>query len=546
MYAKYIFQLVLVLFTVSGYTGYSACKSDTIKPLPFSETWDSANFQQNSWHFPSSQGNWYIQTTLGNPPPSAVFGGNPVQTSYYYKLQSPWIDATDLSCDWLNLDFDVRLMSISNTGTEQLKVILEFGPNTRTLKILSNNQSFGWTHYHIDVTAAVGFHFRISIVASGQNSANIDKWLTDNISITRKCRPPRDLGYYPEHGACSYEQKTCRLELVWNPPDCSNLYSTSFSFDDGTFEEYLCPSVPGYLGNYFPVDFNTTGYITSIDVYCWIVSGYTLSLSIFDSTRSLIYTSQVFTVIDNYWTNVPVGNVTVSGPFYVMIHFDGIVAIGVGEDDNGPNASMDLAWSFINNTWTKVSVLGYGYGPGVFGIRTNALVPYKKAATQQEVYLESPDSSSISGYNIYRKRIWINPDTTFIKINQNPLSVTHYHDTIACQAQYYVTTVYNNNCESDPSNTIWANPCYVGVEESSPNPQLTITPNPASSSLKIHSELRIVSARLYDIRGVAVLFKESGMEKDLQLDVSALPQGMFFLQLTTSTTILTTKVLIKH
>lgn len=81
-------------------------QTDTIKEIPFLETWDSASFSTNNWTFPWGQGNWTILTGQGNPPPCAAFTGSPSQSNYIFALVSPWFDATGLTCDQIYLDFN--------------------------------------------------------------------------------------------------------------------------------------------------------------------------------------------------------------------------------------------------------------------------------------------------------------------------------------------------------------------------------------------------------------------------------------------------------
>lgn len=95
------------------FAGNSRTITDTIRPLPFIETWDSASFTANAWTFPSGQGNWVISSSEGYPPPSAVFNGIPAMNSYSAVLQSPWVEGRGLSCDWLYIDFDLKLESFS-------------------------------------------------------------------------------------------------------------------------------------------------------------------------------------------------------------------------------------------------------------------------------------------------------------------------------------------------------------------------------------------------------------------------------------------------
>lgn len=331
----------------------------------------------------------------------------------------------------------------------------------------------------------MGSLFRIIFVAAGQNSADIGKWLIDSVSITRECRPPRGLVTYGGHGACSFNTPTCFPNFSWSSPDCSDFYTTSFIFDDGSFElQAGLEGQPGYFGNFFPVDATTNGYFTSFDLYFTTIIGTSLTLNIFDSTRNLIYTSLPFyPYYPGLWTNVSVDSVPFNGPFYGMIFSSGQVYEGLEMDTDGPYASTDLAWSILGGSWAKIST--FSMPASVLGIRANAQIPYKKALVPGGMEFQGkPDTSNLLGYNLYRKKEFYYPDSVFFRLNNQPLIQRQFSDSIPCMASYYVTAVYSNDCESGPSNTLLSNPCWVGVDEVESSQLVRVSPNPANSLLE--------------------------------------------------------------
>ena len=546
MVRNYIYRIILGLMIFLPVAGNSRIITDTIKPLPFLETWDSASFTTNAWTFPSGQVNWAISSSEGYPPPSAVFNGIPAINSYNAVLQSPWVEGRGLSCDWLYIDFDLKLESLNNTGQEQLQVILQFNNSFRTLQVFTNSESANWTHFHYNITAAVGSLFRIRFVVAGQNSADISKWLIDSVSFTRECRPPRGLVPYGGHGSCSSNNPTCFPNMMWGYPDCSDYYSTSFVYDDGSFELQVGLSGnPGCFGNYFPLPAGASGYLTSFDFYFRYISGTSLTFSLYDSTRNLIYTSSPFYPWWDSWTNIPVDSLPLNGPFYAMVYENGQDWDALGMDTTGPYSGTDLAWSNIGGNWAKIST--FGFPESVLSIRANALVPYKKAQAPEELKDPGkPDTSNLIGYNVYRKREFVYPDSAFIKINSVPLILRQYSDSIPCQAEYYVTAVYSNDCESGPSNTFTANPCWLGIDGVN-SPQLVrVSPNPANTIISVHSELKVESVTVSDYLGNESFTQNTGMARDFQLDVSALSPGLYILRLKTQTSRLNTKIIIMH
>jgi hypothetical protein len=160
--------------------------------LPFYEPWDQANFSYQDWTFAPSQGNWVMNTSQGNPLPTASYTGTPVLKNYDHTLQSMHLDCIDWPCANVYLEFDSRLTIINTTSLEKLIIEISYDNNWYPKDTLVNNLSTGWVHHKIDISEAAGKNSRVGFRATGINSADIGEWDVDNIRVYAVCFKPPD------------------------------------------------------------------------------------------------------------------------------------------------------------------------------------------------------------------------------------------------------------------------------------------------------------------------------------------------------------------
>jgi hypothetical protein len=182
-------------------------------PLPFLEPWDQASFTFQKWSFSPGQGNWLINTTLGDPAPCADFSWQSSLTNYDFSLVSPSLDAAPWSCADIWCDFDVRLDDHNATGNEKLRFDILINDSWVGKAVLSNTGSMNWTTQHIDISSIKGKVFKIRFRASGVNSTDIRHWYVDNIHVYGLCRPPEALEGHQDQFTTS---------LSWVPPACGS------------------------------------------------------------------------------------------------------------------------------------------------------------------------------------------------------------------------------------------------------------------------------------------------------------------------------------
>jgi hypothetical protein len=237
-------------------------------PFPFFEPWNSANFNFNAWTFPTGQGNWNIETTSGNPPPTAKFSGQPIVYNYSYLLQSFYMNGVPFSCSEFHIEFDYKLENITSTGNE--KMILDVRTDTTWYEkiVLSNTSSTGWTHVDYQTTEVAGKGFRFRFRAEGQNSACINAWYVDNIFCYAICNPPRNFALTGHDNI---------VNLTWSPPECPPTGSGQGSYLTG-YNIYRAES-PG-TGTYEKLTASLVSDTTYTDLlpvippphYCYVVT----------------------------------------------------------------------------------------------------------------------------------------------------------------------------------------------------------------------------------------------------------------------------------
>lgn len=496
----FLASIMLLSSGLSGLSGYGQ-SPDTIKQLPFIETWESGSFDTNGWSFPYMQGNWTILTTAGNPEPCAAFPGYPSNSTYLYMLESPWFDATQLTCDQILLEFELKLESANPTGLEKFRVELLKDSSTISIFSLTNITSFEWDPISIDLTLFNPTLFKLRFYASGQYSPSITGWYLDNIHVTRECKRPKDLENWSASGVCSIYDSTCFILLVWRPPVCNiSDLPVDFIFDDGTAENGWAIN-PGYLawmGTEFPVDPYYSGVIQHVEVWFgWGLGTPGLTVDIFDGNQTLVGSSTTFYTPSEDWLTIPLPNIPFDGPFYAMVKWDNLSS-GTnffGYDENGPNTSLNLAWYYDGMTWDKMSSFA-GTVPGTFMIRAQALL-------NSDGTNDYSDSTLLLGYNVYFDDIWSDKESGgFVKRNEVPVIDTFYYDVIPCQGDYYVTAVYSDSCESPPSEVSFCYGCWLGTPELQSNPIISIKPNPASDYIEVESSIPFTEIRIIDMVGV--------------------------------------------
>jgi hypothetical protein len=379
--------------------------------------------------------------------------------------------------------------------------------------------------------------FKVRFRAHGDNSAKIDSWCLDNISVYVICRAP-DLS-----GTSGNNEVT----LTWTPPDCGGTGQTNgWNYDDGSAETYYGGDAfqDRWFGNQFLVGSTGPVKINEIKAYFGYKPNHGTDLAVFEifnENRIHIATSRPFIPPDSGWISVSKEFwIPQQDSIFVMVHYMGPVHVSdpVGYDTNGSVTSDELAWVYDGTSWMKATA-ACGAPVGCFLIRLNATIETDSPVTiphssQPDVLYSTSDSSNLKGYNIYRSDLTGNPP--YVKLNASLCVDTIYVDNIPPGIEgkycYYVTSVISTygsfTCESS-SDTI----CFdipIGLNKI-PDHHVRIYPNPVTDELIIESDKMIEEIVLFDYFGRIIIEKNGILEKRTQVSFTNLPNGVYFLKM---------------
>jgi hypothetical protein len=567
-------------------------------PLPFYEPWNAATgFAYQNWTFSPNQGNWSFNTSIGDPAPCADFSWSPIITNYSSSLITPVINASPYSCAKIYADFDLKLIDRNNTGTEKISVDVLVGGAWVNKAVISDSGSFDWTLKHIDITAVMGKAFQLRFTANGASSGNILHWYVDNINIYAVCIAPTGL-----QGL----QTQFTTHLTWHTPKCpASCGLKTYIFDSGNADNgySINPGFTFEMGNFFDISTSATGVIKSFDMYFQSTSSSSAQncvVTVYDATHTnIIGTSAPFlNTGDPYpsgsWLNVPVSDIPFTGPFYAMIDYT-VTSTPVknywGCDLSTVQPGFPSGLGFANQAgvWsTAASAFGLGtpltflqrahvcengakdkdapvttIDPSTMpqaGARSLAsvnagLIMGNVAATPPPASPEAPAGSLFKGYNIYRTddgnitgpfhkvntAFW--PDTVYAEVHPSTTNATSW--------KYYVTALFQDSlnlgvtlCES-PSDTITILFPAVGIADLTTG-SISLYPNPANDLVNIVSTNDIKTIEVLDYIGQTIYKANDVNLKATKLEVSTFTAGVYFVKITTSNGIKTSKITVTH
>jgi hypothetical protein len=574
-------------------------------PLPFYEPWDQAAFGYQQWSFSPNQGNWKMNTAVGDPVPSADFSWEPVITNYNTSLITPNINASSYTCANIYCDFDLKLADLHATGTEKLDVEVSTSAGVWLNKAeYSDSGSFNWTLKHVNISAVMGKAFQVRFRANGANSGNILHWYVDNIHIYAVCIPPKSL---------TGKQAQFVTTLTWHSPKCPAMCGLkTYIEDNGTVGDgYSCP--PGYatsvalLGNYYPA--TNPGVIKSID---WLFSQYGSSSDL--STVVKIYAADQSTLLgqsppfiaagapypDGTWDNSPCGDIAYNGGFYAMVDmfpYNSAMVNYLNLDNTTPGPTgVGWGWADCDGVWTYVvnsSVWGGNdalatfmehanvcesgakdkdapittFDPSTLPVSHNAPVQNNGTAHHMGTNIggtdshvagnppivksETPAGSLLTGYNVYRADL---PAGTNFVIKHNGTDTTwqdnHGSTYGGTGWKYFVTAVFQDSlnqgvtlCEPS-SDTITVIFPAVGIDELTNS--ISLYPNPANDLVNVVSSNEIKTIEVLDYIGKVIYRNDDVNLKNTKLDVANYNSGVYFVKITTIAGVKTSKLTVTH
>jgi hypothetical protein len=156
---------------------------------------------------------------------------------------------------------------------------------------------------------------------------------------------------------------------------------------------------------------------------------------------------------------------------------------------------------------------------------------------------------------VYNYNLWVtdgDPDSTRIivpagVISKSPLWVTLVAGDIpltVCNGSLYFMARYSDDIGAEPYRLTTETP--LGIPETgNEDPALMIYPNPAATEITLKSAADIGRVQLFDLSG-RLYFSQAVQAKEVIIQVTTWPAGMYFLQVVSGNEIINRKVLVQH
>ncbi len=530
--------------------------------LPYFEGWDGKQYLLNDWIAEGTSENWLMDNNTGSPVPSVSFVGNPEITGgYLCSITSPMINAENVLFGDVYLEFDVKLDITTTSILDSLKVELWDGLMWESVYTVTTVSDFNFTHHKIDVTENVlGNVVMLRIVASGENSANVDAWFIDNIHMYRECAEPELLV-----GEVDWEKyRKPSVKINWEIPIGTPMISEWFHWDDGENHTAVSANMEFFAAARWEPEHHVNYHnasVTKIRIFPYEGVSY-LELRIWSGTDAseLLYTEDVTAqLVPREWNEFILNDIVLIDPnkelwvgYYVESDigtYPAGVDNGIAIEGYGDMVSTD------GNQWLRLSDAGlfYNWNIQVF------LVEHLKNHTRTNSFLSSNDSRSLSGFNIYRG---VNNgdfslyDQVGYEIGKDSYE---YYDTLPNVNlqngyMYQVTSEWimqSDICESnaalsklDPSEDF----VYVfldDVKESFPSSNLSVFPNPSNDYVVIESNFVITSVRILTMNG-QIIMADNQFANNKKIITKRIDSGLYLLEVKTRNEVTFKKLIISH
>ncbi len=501
--------------------------------LPFYESWDEGTFSFNDWRFAPSQGNWTILTGEGFPAPTSCFTWQPPYLNYSYALESPILNALDLNCAAIWLDFDVKLNTRNATGTEKLFVEVYYNKVWNQKAVITNTSSLEWTSHHLEISAVRGKGFRIRFRAAGENSVELLSWFVDNIAVYPVCYPAVD----PAGEAFDNQ-----VLLTWSPPVCYGGNLLNEGFEEPGFPPPQWSAVTTNQGaTWFHASASVSPGVHSGDYAAgldwdynhqdeWLIAH---NVYINGNLTFWSYAYQGSLHLDHYYVKISADQ---GATWTVLLDMSALPVYPGGSGMNiwetpyqidlstYQGLTVDLAWQAVDGDGNG---LWYPWAIDDCTIGADDLDP---ASLLHRSGNRSPSGTDqqegLSGYDIYRKEYGTG---NFERINNILVVDTSFVDRDVPYGEYYyfIRSVFQNCERSTDSDTIQVS-VITGTGEH-PSTTLNIFPNPARDRVTISSQGSLGTISVITMSGMVERSWDAHGNRIYHLDLQDLPEGLYIL-----------------
>ena len=301
------------------------------------------------------------------------------------------------------------------------------------------------------------------------------------------------------------------------------------------------PNENVWLGNYFPNPGTIT--INDVDIHWTFTEGGAsdfVTVDIFNENEEIIASSERFLTPYNQWINVDLPNMTITGDFYVMVHWE-----------ENPETTHFFSYNW---TWSPqpddINSASIKYP----NENIQLLTDYLEAGTPVMNFMIRPNviepgvngnDNNIVSYNIYKGfaseiedvDLWAMLNTSPINdlvYIDNDWSVDYPDGTYV----YAVEAIYTEGiAEFTFSNTV--DIIITGIEDILAN-NISVYPNPANAYINI-SGIQNSELQLYDVMG-KLIYSEHIETDQSRINVADLPAGSYVLHIVIDNEVITKKV----
>lgn len=514
--------------------------------IPFYEPWDEGSFSFNEWRFTPAQANWSIFPADGNPAPSAVFSGLPVQMDYSFSLESPVLNAVPFGCAGIWLDFQLKLINQNPTGNEKMIVETYYNNSWHKGTEIVNTNGGTWAYYHLDLSVVKGKGFRIRFRAEGQNSADIEQWALDNIKISAICYPASNLE------GTAFDNTAL---LTWKAPVCYEGTMLNEGFEEADFPPVnwtrqttntAATWVHTVAGSKTGVHSGEYSAGLAWDYYHqdeWLIAHH---IYISGDLRFWSYAFQGSLHGDHYYVKASTDqgltweillDLSTLPTFSSLNGLNDWVAPYLVDLSYYLGQTIEIAWNAVDGDGNG---LWYPWAIDDCSVGTDKL---KWTSEGGGVSSRNIASGGLIGYDVYRSSM---KTRDFIKINDELVTDTFYYDPGLPYKQfwYYIKSQFIECEDAAPSDTVLVD--IITQVESRSQTRVSIFPNPVSSLLTISSEEKMNEITLFSASGIELLTVKPDEKQRIMFNVTRFDPGIYILQIRFSKNVQNFKICITN
>jgi hypothetical protein len=448
--------------------------------------------------------------------------------------------------------------------------------------------------HHVDISTIKGKGFKIRFRANGVNSGDILHWYVDNIHVYGVCHSPETLAGH---------QNEFTTTLTWVAPTCGGGGPEPqwIHWDDGTNSNSI--GTGGAVDFWIAARWDASqivtldgGSITKISFWPASAGTATFAAMIWEGPdpQTPVVNQPVPSFVNDQWNIVDLTTphpIDISKELWIGMDVNASGGWPAGVDP-GPQVEGYGNMIYWTGAWATLSSLNpsltYNWNvqayvepskkeagakstalqikPPVNNVKGQLLSTSGKPNTSSKtssnngsglILPKAPMGSTVMGYNV-----WRTPDnltTPFSKINLTLVNGLTYLDVHPSTTEptttwkYYVTAVFHDTLSIDPNSVLCEPPSdtitimfpAVGINDLT-NSSISMYPNPANDVLNIVSTNDVKTVEVLNYIGQTVYTNMNVNLKNIKLNVTGFKAGVYFVKVTTTSGIKTTKITVTH